>query len=88
MPINDMRVCGCLLAKAACLCVYVFCHSCYWVWMCRRGGGGGAGMEEGREGAGVDVYVCRTMLLLLYDLVPKGVQEKRTEVLENKVDRM
>ena len=22
------------------------------------------------------------------DLVPKGVQEKRTEVLENKVDRM
>ena len=23
-----------------------------------------------------------------YDLVPKGVQEKRTEVLENKVDRM
>ena len=25
---------------------------------------------------------------LVYDLVPKGVQEKRTEVLENKVDRM
>ena len=24
----------------------------------------------------------------VYDLVPKGVQEKRTEVLENKVDRM
>ena len=24
----------------------------------------------------------------IYDLVPKGVQEKRTEVLENKVDRM
>ena len=24
----------------------------------------------------------------LYILVPKGVQEKRTEVLENKVDRM
>ena len=23
-------------------------------------------MEEGRDGAGVDVYVCRTMLLLLY----------------------
>ena len=23
-----------------------------------------------------------------YDLVPKGAQEKRTEVLENKVDRM
>ena len=28
----------------------------------------------------VCVYIC--------DLVPKGVQEKRTEVLENKVDRM
>ena len=26
--------------------------------------------------------------LNIYDLVPKGVQEKRTEVLENKVDRM
>ena len=26
--------------------------------------------------------------LINYDLVPKGVQEKRTEVLENKVDRM
>ena len=24
----------------------------------------------------------------IYDLVPKGAQEKRTEVLENKVDRM
>ena len=24
----------------------------------------------------------------IYDLVPKGLQEKRTEVLENKVDRM
>ena len=24
----------------------------------------------------------------VYDLVPKGVQEKRTEVLEDKVDRM
>ena len=24
----------------------------------------------------------------VYDLVPKGAQEKRTEVLENKVDRM
>ena len=24
----------------------------------------------------------------IYDLVPKGVQEQRTEVLENKVDRM
>ena len=24
----------------------------------------------------------------IYDLVPKGVQEKRTEVLENKVDRI
>ena len=23
-----------------------------------------------------------------YDLVPKGAQEKRTDVLENKVDRM
>ena len=29
-------------------------------------------------------YVC----MHSYDLVPKGVQEKRTEVLENKVDRM
>ena len=27
-------------------------------------------------------------LKLINDLVPKGVQEKRTEVLENKVDRM
>ena len=27
-------------------------------------------------------------LYLIYILVPKGVQEKRTEVLENKVDRM
>ena len=25
---------------------------------------------------------------IIYDLVPKGVQEKRTEVLENKVERM
>ena len=24
----------------------------------------------------------------LHDLVPKGAQEKRTEILENKVDRM
>ena len=24
----------------------------------------------------------------IYDCMPKGVQEKRTEVLENKVDRM
>ena len=28
------------------------------------------------------------MNMHLYDLVPKGVQEKRTDVLENKVDRM
>ena len=26
--------------------------------------------------------------IYIYDLVPKGAQEKRTEVLENKVDRM
>ena len=26
--------------------------------------------------------------IYIYDLVPKSVQEKRTEVLENKVDRM
>lgn len=60
MLINDMRVCGCLLAKVACLCVYVFCHSCYWVWMCRRGGRDGGGERR------CYVYVCRTMLLLLY----------------------
>ena len=30
----------------------------------------------------------RTAHAAVYDLVPKGVQEKRTEVLENKVDRM
>ena len=29
-----------------------------------------------------------TFNIYIYDLVPKGVQEKRTEVLENKVDRM
>ena len=39
-------------------------------------------------------YVCMFMHIhahmdaCTYDLVPKGVQEKRTEVLENKVDRM
>jgi len=27
-------------------------------------------------------------IYILYDYMPKGVQEKRTEVLENKVDRM
>ena len=32
------------------------------------------------------VKMC--VYIYIYDLVPKGVQEKRTEVLENKVDRM
>ena len=32
--------------------------------------------------------VCVCVCVYIYDLVPKGVQEKRTEVLENKVDRM
>ena len=27
-------------------------------------------------------------IYIIYDLVPKGAQEKRTEILENKVDRM
>ena len=30
----------------------------------------------------------KIILDIIYDLVPKGAQEKRTEVLENKVDRM
>ncbi|MCB4781225.1 MAG: hypothetical protein LGB62_08475, partial [Sulfurovum sp.] len=37
-------------------------------------------------------HFCKSELrkknMCIYDLVPKGVQEKRTEVLENKVDRM
>ena len=41
-------------------------------------------------------YHCRKFVkcciqqtyIYIYDLVPKGAQEKRTEVLENKVDRM
>ena len=35
-----------------------------------------------------NVAIRYSILLLYNDLVPKDVQEKRTEVLENKVDRM
>ena len=33
-------------------------------------------------------FVILNPFTYIYDLVPKGAQEKRTEVLENKVDRM
>ena len=36
----------------------------------------------------VILFTNHIIVTLLYDLVPKGAQEKRTEVLENKVDRM
>ncbi len=32
--------------------------------------------------------ITNNVHIYIYDLVPKGAQEKRTEVLENKVDRM
>ena len=35
-----------------------------------------------------DFHALLVIVNFTYDLVPKGVQEKRTEVLENKVDRM
>ena len=38
--------------------------------------------KEENKAAGDATHAC------LYDLAPKGVQEKRTEVLENQVDRM
>ena len=33
-------------------------------------------------------FAFTSFSLIVNDLVPKGAQEKRTEVLENKVDRM
>ena len=38
--------------------------------------------DEGQNWSPIYIY------LYIYDLVPKGVQKKRTEVLENKADRM
>ena len=32
--------------------------------------------------------ILKLIIIYIYDLVPKGAQEKRTEVLENKADRM
>ena len=38
--------------------------------------------------AHVFAALCACVYIHVYDYMPKGVQEKRTEVLENKVDRM
>ena len=34
------------------------------------------------------IFQYYNLYIIIYILVPKGAQEKRTEVLENKVDRM
>ena len=50
------------------------------VWMDR--------MNQSMHYVGIFTYQFILFYASVYDLVPKGAQEKRTEVLENKVDRM